>query len=250
MEREIQVNSNSYVEVILTYRVFRAKELDKKNIASKENRLVCPMVEAGRSTTIYKKQFIPGLKSKDLQEFANALEVSPAAMKSIAYFSGNTSSIIGNIISGKFDDTAIKNGFIHTLKKGVHTGIYKEGKFSQEGFDNFVWSFRPELKDISLVNEWLYSSKADDLYLNDTHLETVLTYNKANKITEKVGLGLKLSTFEMEKLLLGLLGQELENHEIAKRGILIRDVYDLYKYGFVPALVEEKFAKKNLIELS
>ena len=250
MKYTLNVNANSYKEVALNYRIFRTQELDAKNIGTKENRHVCPMVEAGRSKDAYQKQFISGLKSNNLKSFADALEVSPIAMKTIAYFSGNKSSIIGNIILGKFDDEAIKNGFIHTLKKGVHTGIYKEGKFSQEGFDNFVWAFHPNLKGVSFTNDWLYSSKADSLYLDDTHLDVVLAYNQTNKTTEKVGLGVKLSAFEMEKLLLGLLGQELKDHGVAKRGILVRDVYDLYKYGFVPATVEAKFEAENLIALT
>jgi len=250
MKRETQINSNSYKEVTLIYRKYRAEELDKLEIGTKANRIVCPMVEAGRSTHAYEKQFIPGLQSKDLKSFADALEVSPGAMKMIAYFSGKKSSIFSNIFSGKFNDEAIKNGFIHTLKNGIHTGIYKDGKFSQEGLNNFVWFFLPKLKNIEISNDWLYTSEADNIYLEDSHLEKALEYNQSMNTSGKVGLGLKLSTFEMEKLLLGLLAQELTNHPTGKKGILIRDLHDLYKYGFVPATVEEKFVTKGLIKLS
>ena len=247
MEKETQLNSHSYTEVTLNYRIYRAQILDAKNIAAKANRHVCPMVEAGRSNDAYGKMFMNDLTGRGLTDFAKALGVGPFAVKSIAYMSSGKASIFKNILQGKFDDQKITNGFIHSLKNGIHTGIYVDGRFSQTGFDAFIWSFHPELKNVSFTNAWLYSEHADTLYLENTHLEKVREHNLTFKSTKKVGFGERLSMFEMESLLIGVLGQRLSDHPTAKRGILVRDIYDLYKYGFVPARVEEKLSRKNLL---
>ena len=247
MKREVQINNNSYKEVTLSYRIHRAIRLDDQNMVDKENRLLCPLVEAARSTEAYGEAFIPNTKSTDLKKFADALEMRPIIVKIVAYLSGKKSSILKNILSGKFNDQEINRGFIHALKNGVNTGIYKDGKFNYNNFNTFVWFIHPQLKGIPLTNSWLYSINADYLYLEDSHLSRILDFNLSNKTSKKVGLGLKISSFEIEKLLLGFLSQDLQDHSTGKKGILIRDLHELYKYGFMPAVVEEKLMSKNLL---
>lgn len=249
MNRETCVNSNSYKEVTLAYRIHRAKKLDANDAGNQNGRLVCPMVEAGRSTRAYGQKFIPNLESKDLASLAKALGTWPIAMKGIAYCSGNLSSVMGNVFSGTFKEEEIKNGLVHTLKNGVHTGIFRDGKFVQEEFNKFVWSFCPELEHVNLDNDWLYCSNADYLYLGTHHLDQVRRYCQSNSDSKRIWLGTKLSDVEMRMLLVGFLGQELTSFADSDRGILVRDIYDLYKYGFVPAVVEESLADQGLLDI-
>ena len=250
IKRSTQINQNGYREVIPSYRLFRANQLDKKQVGDKGGRLVCPMIDAARSRNAYGHPFLQGLKSSDLEKLANVLGVSSFLLKTVAYFSGKFYSIPKNIITGSFDENAIKNGIVHSFKNGVHTAIFKENHFNQNGLNNFVWSFHPQLKDIAMTNEWLYTSEADELYFDMSHLPKVLEYNKSNRPSKKIGLGLKLSTFEMNDLLLNVLGQKITTPSNTTQAILIRDIHDLYKYGFVPASVEEKLAAAELIDFS
>ena len=250
MKRTTQINAQNYKEVARNYRIFRATQLDKNQVGEKKNLLVCPMVEAARSKSAYGQQFLPGLKSTDLEKFADALGVSSTLMKRVAYFSSKWYKIPKNFINESFDDQAINHGVIFNLKNGIHTDIFQNHQFSQDGLNDFVWAIHPDLKGVAMTNDWLYSTEADALYFDTTHLDQVLKYNLSKRPSKTIGLGLKLSTFEMENLLLGVLGQKLSSDDTATRGILIRDIHDLYKYGFVPALVEEKLAAAQLIDLS
>jgi len=64
-------------------------------------------------------------------------------------------------------------------------------------------------------------------------------------------IGLFLSTFEMRSLLLGTLAQPvvLDPGDPSKtvNAIHLRDVHDLYKYGIMPAVAEERLNVAGLL---
>src|SRR5262245_5767130 len=64
-------------------------------------------------------------------------------------------------------------------------------------------------------------------------------------------LGLSMNMFELKKLLLGTLAQpvvlELRNPSETVNAIHLRDVHDLYKYGFLPAVAEERLNAAGLL---
>jgi len=61
-----------------------------------------------------------------------------------------------------------------------------------------------------------------------------------------------MSNFEMESLLLGVLGQPVtidsDGSKKQVQAILVRDIHDLYKYGILPAHVEEKMQAVDLLD--
>jgi len=127
------------------------------------------------------------------------------------------------------------------------------GSFNQAQLNAFVWSFQPKLEGIAMTNDWLYSEKGAAVYLDETALPAVMAHNKKNAKSDKVKRGLKLSEFEMEQLLIGVLGQSItldsNNPEKQTNAISIRDVHDLYKYGIMPAHIEEHMQAAGLLGL-
>lgn len=247
--RTTHTNAQGYQEVTPAYRNQRALLLDEQKEGSTKTHIVCPMVDAARRTEAYGQKTLSGLEGEDLAAWANALGVNPVAMKSIAYSSGKPVSIPINILKGSFKDNAINGGFIHDLKNEVHTGIYKDEKFSQEGFEAFVYALYPTLKGTPITREWLYTEKGADLYFEERHLKQVLQFNENQSVQKHTGLGPKMSAFEMKDLLLGVLGQEITKDGQKTQAILVRDVYDLYQYGFLTVTVEDKLVAADLLEL-
>ncbi len=246
--RETHTNTQGYQEVTSAYRSQRSLLLEAQQIGSATH-IVCPMVDASRRTNAYGKNALPGLKSKDLTRWSNALGLPPAALKTIAYASGKVANIPKNILTGSFDDEAINGGFIHALKNGIHTGIYQDGRFDEASFNAFVWAFHPELEGTALTREWLYSEQGATLYLETAHLPIVIAYNKSERPKKKVGLGERFSTFEMKDLLLKVVGQTITKDGKTTQAILIRDIHDLYKYGFLTVPIEENMVAADLLEL-
>lgn len=249
-KRSTQVNLHGYQEVLLDYRIYRATQLASNQEESEGKRIVCPMIDAARSKRAYGQQSLPGLKSADLEKWSNALDLSIGLVKGIAYFSGNFFSFPKNFITGSFDDQAINGGFVHFMKRGINTNILKENSFNQDGLNAFAWSCHPSLEGIAMTNEWLYTSAADEIYFDNTHLTQIVEYNKSNSRFKWLGLGGELSALEMNDLLLNVLGQKIINHPTVKQAILVRDIHDLYKYGLMPAHIEEKLARAELLNLS
>lgn len=247
--RTIETNDQGYKEVSIAYRIHRAAQLDKHQVGAKTDRLVCPMVDAARRKDAYGQQFLPGLEGDDLAAWAKALGVSSLAMKAIAYCSDKLYRIPKNIVTGRFRDKAINTGFIHELKNGVHTGIYQDGQFSQAGFNAFVWAIHPTLEGIAMTNDWLYSEAGANLYFEAAQLEQAMAFNKSNSTDKHLGMGDEFSAFEMETLLLGVLGLPILKDGKITTAILIRDMHDLYKYGWVPVGVEEQLEAAGLLEL-
>ncbi|MGH1338453.1 MAG: hypothetical protein ACRBFS_20225 [Aureispira sp.] len=247
--RSIETNDQGYKEVNLAYRIHRAALLDEREIGSRTNRLVCPMVDAARRKDAYGQQFLPGLEGEDLAQWAKALGVNSLAMKAIAYCSDKLYRIPKNIVTGRFRDKAINTGFIQELKNGVHTGIYKEGQFNQDGFNAFVWAIHPDLEGIAMTNDWLYSEAGAALYFEEAQLEQAMAFNRQNSSASHLGMGDEFSSFEMETLLLGVLGLHIIKEEKLTSAILLRDMHDLYKYGWVPVGVEERLEAAGLLTL-
>lgn len=248
LTRSTTNNTHNYQEVSLAYRIHRAELIEQQTNPTKSH-IVCPMLDAARRTEAYGEQFLPGLEGEDLAAWAKALGVSSLAMKAIAYCSDKMYKIPKNILQGKFDDEGVNGGFVHELKNGVHTGIYQEEQFNQEGFNAFVWTVHPSLEGKAITRDWLYSKEGEELYFEEAQLEQVLEFNKSQSTAPIIGLGEELSSFEMESLLLGVLGQRIVLEGKATSAILIRDIYDLYQYGFVPAPVEEQLAAAGLLHL-
>ncbi len=255
IKRSTQTNIHGYREVSLDYRIARSAALDAKQIGAKTGRIACPMVEASRSESAYGRMALAATDKKHLDEWTRAIGIGSLGIKSIAYLSGPLSKILRNVIHGRFDDKAINTGLIRSIKHGVNTGVLAQSSFSQEAMNTFVWSFHPELKDLEISQEWLYSEAGATLYLDHTLIPKVVAYNRANAKASKIKtwLGTKMSGFEMTQLLVGVLAQEivLDKSKPKKtvKAILVRDIYDLYKYGWIPALVEEKLAAAGLLNI-
>ncbi len=255
MERLVQKNPHGYNEVSLPYRKRRAAFLDAKKVDVRTNRIVCPMLDAARSKAAYGEKFLPGLKNADLVKWANALNQDSniknidGLVKMVAYAADKWYQILPNAIKGSFDDKGVNTGFIHTLKNGVHTGIFQNGMFNQDKFNEFVWTIHPDLKGVNMDNDYLYSSSGDALYFTKADLQTVINYNLSQRPSKRIGLGEKLSSFEMEKLLLGIIGQRIIIEEKKIQAILIRDIHDLYKYGLVTAHIEDQLKEANLLTM-
>lgn len=250
IKRKVYVRKDGYKEVAINYRKARAAILDAKKVGHRSGRIVCPMVEASRNKSFYPEMLLGETTSKGIEIWSEALQIDSQLVKAIAFLSGPLVNAPRNVIRGHFDDQKINNGFIHTLKRGVHTGILGRGTFSQAHLNTFVWSFRPDLEGISMTNKWLYSEMADDLFLDLSHLDIILEHNKNNAPSEQIGVGLKMNRFEMEDLLLGVLGQPITQEKKVKntvQSILVRDIHDLYKYGILPAHVENKLKAANLL---
>ncbi|MEL6408329.1 MAG: hypothetical protein AAFR81_28440 [Chloroflexota bacterium] len=256
IERTIEVNDLGYKEVSMAYRIARAAMLDAQHTPIKEGRIVCPALEASRSKSFYKEMILPDTDAHNLEKWAAAFDLSPGLTvltKVLGYISGPFPQILPNFVSGRFNDQQVNDGFLHQLKNGIHTGMLTDGRFSQDKLNSFVWSFHSHLEGIPMTNAWLYSEQADTLYFDESSLPLALQHNKQHAKSSRVGLGAALSNGEMRGLLLGVLGQpvSLDDSDPTKKtnAILVRDIHDLYKYGLMPAHVEEKMLTAGLLHL-
>ncbi len=256
IERNIQTNVHGYQEVALDYRVARAAMLDARGVGAKTGRITCPMLDASRTDSAYGQMALPGTRGKDLKAWASALGTSSLGIKIVAYLSGPFWSTPLAFVLGRFNDRKVNTGFIHSLKHGINTGVLASGSFNQDALNAFVWSVRPELEGTPMTSGWIYSEKSSGEYLDRSMLPAIRAHNKGNANANAGrfgrGLGLFLSTFEMTNLLLGVLAQPvvLDSQKPSKRvnAILLRDVHDLFKYGWIPAAAEGRLNAAGLLE--
>jgi hypothetical protein len=183
------------------------------------------------------------------------LGVNSLGIRTVAYLSGPFWSTPLAFLRGRFDDRAVNTGFLRSLKRGTNTGVLTRGTFNQEALNAFVWAARPDLKSRAMTSTWLYSEQSSSQYLDMSILPAIRAHN-ANNADPKFGwlarkIGLFLSTFEIQSLLLGTLAQPivLDRRDPSKtvNAIHLRDVHDLYKYGILPAIAEERLNVAGLL---
>ena len=242
----------------LEFRSARNAALEKAGIHLRENRIFCPAVDSGRIDSAYGKKPMPETTNEGVSKWALALGIPEESMGKvlrITHMSGPWWKFMSNQRNGCFDETELNTGQVKYMKHGIHTGITGSGKFDQEVFNGFIWNLFPDLKGTAIDNTFLTNdNKADRLYLTTEHLDKMLEWNYAQSDSWFTGLGLKLSRFEMEKLMLGILGQSVANPQVEEKdteenkAISLRDVHDLFKYGIYPAPIEDKMLESGLIE--
>ena len=253
VERTVVSNSHNYKEVSLNYREFRSKQLRLKPI--RKDRLHCPMLDAARTDLAYGVMTLRDTSKKDLIDWANAIgSDNNLAFLIIAYLSGPLSDVPRNIWTGRFDQEKINTGFITAIKDSINTGIIAKGYFDQTVFDGLISDVHPHLKGKTLDEDCLYTEAFSESYLMESDLKQILSHNINNRLTGglKKMLGTMVSKFEMSSLLLGLLSQPIvrkeDNPSSPVNAMLVRDLFDLYKYGWFPAHIEEGFLKAGLIQ--
>jgi hypothetical protein len=249
------MDSNGYREVSLEYRIARAKILDARQANARTGRIACPGLDASRSDFAYGRLALSGTNSKDLKAWSDALGVNSVGIKTVAYLSGPFWRTPLAFLRGRFDDRELNNGFLRYLKRGTNTGILTTGAFDQETLNKFVWAVRPDLQGTQMASDWLYSDSSSRQYLDISMLPAIRDHNSHNTdpdagwLSKK--LGLFLSTFEMSSLLLGTLAQlvSLDNTLPSNKvnAIHLRDLHDLYKYGLMPAVAEERLSSAGLL---
>lgn len=255
VKRTVLADAQGYREVDLDYRIARAAMLDACDAGHATGRIACPGLDASRSSKVYGKAALPGTTAKDLKAWADALGVNSLGIKTVAYLSGPLRTTPLAFLRGQFDDREVNTGFLRSLKRRTNTGILSNGTFNQEALDSLIWAVRPKLKGTSMTSDWLYSEQSSGQYLDMSMLPAIRAHNARNAGREFGWLarafGLFLSTFEMRSLLLGTLSQPvvLDARNPAKQvnAIHLRDVHDLYKYGIMPAVAEERLNAAGLL---
>jgi hypothetical protein len=255
IERRILTDARGYREVTLDYRRARAAMLDVRAVGARTGRIACPGLDASRSDAVYGRPALPGTKAKDLKAWADALEINSTGIKFIAYLSPPFWSVPLAFLRGQFDDTKVNSGFIRSLKHHTNTGILTRATFDQDALNSLVWAARPELKSTTMTPAWLYSEEASAQYLDTSMIPAIRAHNARN-VDPKTGrlaraVARFMSTFEMSKLLLGTLAQPvaLDARDPAKTvsAIHLRDLHDLYKYGVLPAVAEDRLNAAGLL---
>jgi hypothetical protein len=255
VQRSIVTNAHGYREVNLEFRIARALALEADKVDAKKDRIRCPVLDAARSSSAYGMMSLPTTDQAGLDQWSEALELSKPAVETIAYMSGPWYSIVSNKIKKSFDDKEVNTGTIMKMKNGVHTGVMGEGFFDQDVFNNFIWTLHPNLKETAIDNAFLHSKDAEGVYVGSDMLEVILTHNDSKSDAWIKGAGPAISKFEMEKLLIGRMGQEVTLNPEEKPGetsqaISARDMHDLYKYGVFPAIREDQLLAAGLIKES
>jgi len=253
VERQVITNAQDYREVSQPYRIYRSRELRLKPLRS--DRIHCPMVDAARSEDAYGVKTLRDTSKQDLITWSRALgSDNQLAFLAIAYLSGPLSAVPRNIWTGRFDEEKINSGFITEIKDGINTGIIAKGYFDQGAFDTLISNVHPRLKGQTLDENCLYADAFSECYLLESELKLILTHNVTNQQGGgiKKFIGTKISQFEMGSLLLGLLSQPTKQKDgdsfSTTNAILVRDLFDLYKYGWFPAHIEEGFLKADLLK--
>ena len=255
VERKILTDAHGYREVALDYRIARAAMLDTRGVSARTGRIACPALDASRSDQAYGQFALPGTKAKDLKAWADALGRSSRNVKAAAYLSQPSRGVLLAFLRGHFDDREVNTGFLRSLKRGTNTGILTSGTFNQEALNALVWAARPDLKGIAMTSAWLYSEQSSNQFLDMSMLPAIRAHNASNAHRELGWVarrfGLRLSTDEMRRLLLGTLAQPvvLDPRDPSKtvNAIHLRDVHDLYKYGIMPAVAEERLNMAGLL---
>jgi len=232
----------------------RAAALEAVHVHERSDRIHCPMLDAARTGVTYGTPALLTCDQKGLDKFAAGIDLDASKVAAIAYMSGPFYKLISNRWNQQFDDSEVNTGFIKYLKNGVHTGILASGKFDQDVLNQFVWNLFPEWKDTTPIDKaFVESSKADDVYITSEHLDQIVAFNESQSDAAWKGLGPKLSQFEMEKLLLGKLGQAItlgddESSSPKVRAMSLRDLHDFFKFGVYPVHIEDSLLKEGLIE--
>ena len=256
LKRTTVTDRVGYKEVELSYRIARSKPLEASGLGERSGRITCPFMDACRSTRVYGAYALPDTEKASLEAWAKVIGIDTLSVKVIAYLSGNLKSITGNFIHGRFCDTEINTGLVHQFKYRVNTGILADGVFSQDGFNQFAWHLFPILKGINLDQAFMYSSDSDNLFVREADIPSLVKYNCThgglNSLLKSIGRS--MSRFEMTRLLLDLLAQKVnlnsERPKFKESVISLRDIFDLYKYGWFPAVVEEKLADAGWIDIA
>ncbi len=250
--RSVITNAQNYQEVNLEYRIYRSRDLRKQ--PTREGRLHCPVLDASRSVFAYGDKSLADTTKKDIKEWSMALGSDMTwAFLLIAYLSGPLKDFPRNLIKGSFEEDQVNNGFITTTKDKINTGILVNGYFDQAQFNSLIANVYPELKGKDLTEELLYTKEFDQVYLKVTDLEKILEHNLSNRIAGGIRkmLGQFVSKFEMKTLLLGIMAQAIKPNDSSAETVdamLLRDLFDLYKYGWFPAPIEEGFFKAGLLK--
>jgi hypothetical protein len=254
VERKILTDAHGYREVALDYRIARAAMLDTREVSARTGRIACPGLDASRSDYAYGQFALPGTKGKDLKAWSDALDVNSIGIKLVAYLSGPSRGIPQAFLRGQFDDREVNTGWLRSQKRGTNTGILTSGTFNKEALTALVRAARPDLKGMAMTSAWLYSEQSASQYL-DTYMLPAIRAHNARNADQKFGwlarkIGLILSMFEVEKLLLGTLAQPIPDPRDPSKtvnAIHLRDVHDLYKYGILPAVAEERLNAAGLL---
>jgi hypothetical protein len=255
VQRTITTNAHGYREVNLDFRIARALALEAEKVDARKDRIHCPVLDASRTSAAYGMMALPSTDQAGLDQWSDALGISKSAVEGIAYLSGPWYSVVSNKFKKSFDDKEVNTGTIISMKSGVHTGIMGEGFFDQNVFNIFIWTLHPNLQETTIDNAFLHSKDADGIYVSSDMLEVILTHNEGKSDAWFKGVGPSISKFEMEKLLLGRMGQDVtlnpeEKPEETIRAISVRDMHDLYKYGVFPAFAEDQLLVAGLIKES
>jgi hypothetical protein len=239
-----------YKEVSLEFRKLRTSALEAARVQERTNRIHCPVLDAARTSGAYGTPALTTCDQQGMERFAEGIKLTASKLATIGYMSGPWYKIMSNKWNQTFDDSEVNTGFVKSLKHDVHTGIISSGQFDQAVLNEFVWNLFPELKDAntSIDKTFLQSSKADDLFVTSKHLGQIMDFNESKSESPLKGMGSKVSRFEMETLLLGRLGQEINLDSETVRAISVRDLHDLYKYGVFPAPQEDDLRKEGLIQ--
>ena len=256
VERKVVINAQKYKEVSLEYRQYRFSQV--KNLPTRKDRLHCPMLDAARCDHVYGAKALRDTTKKDLYKWAEAMGADKKfAFLVIAYMSGRLTDIPRYIWTRRFDEDKINDGFITKIKDGINTGIISEGYFRQSMFDDLISGVYPQFKGQTLNEDLLYTDAFSECYLLTADLKKILGHNLQNQVSGGIKklTGKKISDFEMGTLLLSLLGQPIiyenkdqtENKSPNPSGMLVRDLFDLYKYGWFPAHIEDGFIKAGLL---
>jgi len=255
VKRTIRTDAHGYREVDLEYRIARASMLDARGASGMTGRIACPGLDASRSERVYGQAALPGTKAKDLKAWADALGVNSIGIKTVAYLSGPFWSTPLAFFRGAFDDQQVNTGFLRSLKRRTNTGILTSGTFNQEALNALAWAARPDLTGKEMTSAWLYSEQSSSQYLDMSMLPAIRAHNASNADPQfgwlAKRIGLFLSTFEVQSLLLGTLAQPVVMNAgdptKTVNAIHLRDVHDLYKYGILPAAAEDRLSAAGLL---
>lgn len=249
--RQVAKNSHGYLEVSPEYRAYRSRLL--KNQEDPGDRIRCPVVDAGRSERVYGVASLQDTSAKTLVYWGKAVGVDSGLMlKAIAYMSAPPWLILRNILFRRFDDKQINTGTIAWLKDGINTGFLHNEHFNQHAFADLIVHLYPDLKGKPLDTDTLYSNDFATRYIVESDGEKMVAYNK-----QRVGagglrgwIGASINRLELKSLLLGIIGQRIKLEEGSEpvQAILIRDLYDFYRFGWYPAHIEARMEKSGLIQ--
>lgn len=189
---------------------------------------------------------------------AESLGLSGFVTRLISWLSNKPSRILRNIFTGSFRQDEIYSGLLRaSLKHGVNTSMIDEaGNFDQRAFNEvaaIVLKDHPALAEIAERNEiddgFLDAHDLGKVFLFQKHVDDLISRNRSRSGASNFGkkLGSRLNRTEIERLLLGGLGQQVTVPDSGESGaaISLQDLYRLYKYSIFPEPVREKLSAAN-----